>query len=246
MKADQACAAERFRALHVRGSPLVLFNVWDAGSAAAVAAAGAKAVGTSSWSVAAAHGYADGERLPFELALANLGRITRATDLPVTVDLEGGYGETPAAVGETIRLVIDAGAIGCNIEDSCPADGRVRAVADQCERIRSARRAADGCGMPFFINARTDAPVTEVIERGHAYANAGADGLFVPALSDIRMIAGIAEQSALPLNIMVTDGSTAVDVLAGCGVARVSYGPAPYLLAMRALQDAARSVLCAS
>ncbi|HJZ97253.1 MAG TPA: isocitrate lyase/phosphoenolpyruvate mutase family protein, partial [Candidatus Solibacter sp.] len=110
--------AEQFRALHIAGKPLVLFNVWDAGSAKAVAAAGATAIATGSWSVANAHGFADGERIPRALAIDNLRRIAAAADLPVTADLESGYGETPEAVGETIRLAIDAGAIGCNLEDS--------------------------------------------------------------------------------------------------------------------------------
>lgn len=246
MIADQACKADRFRALHVRGTPLVLFNIWDAGSVAAVVASGAKAIGTSSWSVAAVHGFADGERMPLPLALANLRRIVCATDLPVTVDLESGYGDTATAVGETIRLAIEAGAVGCNIEDSCPADGRLREMADQSDRIRAARLAAETKGIRFFINARTDAPVADVIERARAYAHAGADGLFVPGLSDIRSIAQVVERSALPLNIMVVDGSPPVRVLAEHGVARVSYGPAPYLIAMRALEEAARDVICAS
>src|SRR5512144_2396384 len=119
--ASQKDNAERFRALHIRGTPLVLFNVWDAGSAKTVARAGAKAIATGSWSVANANGFADGEHTPLALAIDNLRRIVGATDLPVTIDLERGYGETVEAVGETVRLAIDAGAIGCNLEDSLRA-----------------------------------------------------------------------------------------------------------------------------
>ena len=109
---DQAGKAEQFRTLHVPGNPLVLFNIWDAGGARAVGAAGAKAIATGSWSVANANGFADGERLPRALAIDNLRRIVGVTDLPVTVDLESGYGDAATVVGETVRLAIDAGAVG--------------------------------------------------------------------------------------------------------------------------------------
>src|SRR5258707_2403742 len=118
--ADQNRKAEQFRALHIPGNPLVLFNIWDGGSARAVAAGGAKAIATGSWSVASANGFADGERIPLALAIDNLRRIAGATDLPVTIDLESGYGDAPEAVGESIALAIDAGAVGCSLEDSFP------------------------------------------------------------------------------------------------------------------------------
>src|SRR5262245_17734563 len=245
--------AEQFRALHIAGKPLVLFNVWDAGSAKAVAAAGATAIATGSWSVANAHGFADGERIPRALAIDNLRRIAAAADLPVTADLESGYGETPEAVGETIRLAIDAGAIGCNLEDSFPANGALREIAGQCDRIRNARRVADACNVRLFINARTDvffqlsheqhheAMVRETAERARAYAEAGADGLFAPGLEDIALIGELARASPLPLNIMVSGATPPLRVLAEHGVARVSHGPRPYLMVMKTLEDAARS-----
>jgi 2-methylisocitrate lyase-like PEP mutase family enzyme len=227
--------------------------VWDAGSAKAVAAAGAKAIATGSWSVANANGFADGERIPRALAMDNLRRIAVAADLPVTVDLESGYGDTPEEVGETVWMALDAGAIGCNLEDSFPANGKLRETADQCSRIRSARHAADMCNVRFFINARTDvffqrpsgqhdgAMVKEALERARAYAEAGADGLFAPGLENIRLIGELAVASPLPLNIMVSGGTPPLRVLAEHGVARVSHGPGPYLTVMKALEDAARS-----
>ena len=134
---DQTRKAEQFRALHIPGEPLVLFNIWDAGTAKAVTAGGAKAIATSSWSVANANGFTDGECIPLALAIENLRRIVGATDLPVTIDLEGGYGDRPEVVGETIALAIDAGAVGCNLEDSFPANGRrLRETVEQCDRIR--------------------------------------------------------------------------------------------------------------
>jgi 2-methylisocitrate lyase-like PEP mutase family enzyme len=224
-----------FRAWHVRGAPLVLFNIWDAGSARAVAATGAKAIATSSWSVAAAHGFADGERLPLSLAIDNVRRIVRAVDRPVTVDLEAGYGD----VAETIGLAIEAGAIGCNLEDSVPADGRLRNAKEQSERLYLARRTADALLPGFFINARTDASdVGDVIARAHAYRAAGADGIFPPNLTALDPIGRLVEATPLPVNIMIGDATPSVRELAACGVARVSYGPRPYLLAMRALAGA--------
>ena len=250
---DQTRKAEHFRALHIPGKPLLLFNIWDAGSAKAVAAAGAKAIATSSWSVANANGFSDGEQIPLALAIENLRRIVGATDLPVTIDLESGYGDTPGATAETIGLAIEAGAIGCNLEDSFPANGKLREAVNQCERIRSARRTADAAGIRFFINARTDVffqrtpaqhdetVVAEAIERASAYAEAGADGIFVPGLIDINLIARLAEKSPVPLNIMVSEGTAALRVLAEHGVARVSYGPSPYLTAMNSLEERARA-----
>src|SRR5262245_50112763 len=179
--ASQNQKAEQFRALHVPGKPFVLFNAWDAGSAKAIATSGAKALATSSWSVANANGFADGERIPLALAIENLRRIVNATELPVTIDLEGGYGATPDAVGETVRITIDTGAVGCNLEDSFPANGKLRDIVDQCDRIRHARQVAEAAHSHFFLNVRTDvffqtppeqhtnAMVAETIERARAY-----------------------------------------------------------------------------
>jgi 2-methylisocitrate lyase-like PEP mutase family enzyme len=251
--ADQTRKAEQFRALHIPGKPLVLFNIWDVGSAKAVATGGAQAIATGSWSVANANGFADGERIPLSFAIDNLRRIVGATELPVTIDLESGYGDTSEVIAEPIGLAIDAGAVGCNLEDSFPANGKLRATVDQAARIRRARQTADAANIRFFINARTDvffqraaehhddAMVTEAHERARAYAEAGADGLFAPGLADINLIARLAKASPLPLNIMVGDTTPSLRGLAECGVARVSHGPRPYLLAMKALEEAARA-----
>ena len=153
---SQKSKAKSFRSLHMPGTPLILFNAWDAGSAKAVSAGGAKAIATGSWSVAKANGFDDGEDLPLDLAIANLARIVKATDLPVTIDLESGYGKTPKDVAKTVRRSIVAGAIGCNLEDSHPSSGKLRAVADQAKRIAAARKAADAIGVSYFINGRTD------------------------------------------------------------------------------------------
>jgi 2-methylisocitrate lyase-like PEP mutase family enzyme len=247
--------AEAFRALHVAGRPVVLFNVWDPGSAKAVTAAGASAIATGSWSVAAANGFGDGEQIPLDLAIDNLTRIVGATVLPVTIDLESGYGKTAAEVGQTIGRAIGAGAVGCNLEDSFPESGKMRAPGEQVQRIHGARVVADAAGFRYFINARTDvffqkpppqhdeSMLKEAIERAHAYADAGADGIFAPGLIDRALIARLAAASPLPLNILVDEGSPSIDLLAQAGVARVSHGPGPYLEAMKLLEQRARAVM---
>jgi len=242
---------EAFRQLHVPGAPIVLYNIWDAGSAQAVAKSGARAIATSSWAVAKAHGFEDGEHFPYNLAIQNLREIVDAVELPVTFDLESGYGEEPDKVGESISLAINAGAVGCNFEDSVPADGSIRDLATQVARIQGARRAADTASVPFFINARCDlffqgdsVPhdeelLTKVVDRAHAYAEAGADGLFVPGLATISLISQLAKESPIPLNILA-NSSISLQVLADNGVARVSYGATPYIDALNVLEQAAR------
>jgi len=248
-------AARAFHSLHVRGQPLVLFNAWDPGSARAVADAGAQAIATGSWSVAAAHGFDDGEHLPLSLAMDNLARIVAAVALPVTMDLESGYGTTPADVGATMAMALHAGAIGCNLEDSFPTDGSLRDVTEQVARLAAARKAADAAGVALYINARTDvffqapaaahdmAMVDAALARAHAYADAGASGLFVPGVVDDKLIARIAEASPLPVNVMAMPGTPGRARLAELGVARISHGPGPYRGAMHWLTEAARSAM---
>jgi 2-methylisocitrate lyase-like PEP mutase family enzyme len=236
--ATQAEKAKSFRKLHVPGEPLVLFNIWDPGSAKVVAETAAMALATSSWAVSVASGYSDGEHTPLPLVIDNLRRITEATNLPVTVDLESGYGDTSKKVGETIGLAIKAGAIGCNLEDSFPENGSLREIKQQVDRIPHVRQKTKETDVDFFINARTDvfihvpqdqhdAPlVAQALERAQAYAEAGADGLFVPGLANLALIGELAKASPLPVNIMVDEG-TNIRALATRGVARVSFGAAP-------------------
>lgn len=251
--------AARFHALHRPGTPLVLFNAWDAGSARAVAKAGAAAIATGSWSVAAANGFKDGESLPLDFALDNLRRIVAAVGtedaLPVTIDLESGYAEDAAGVGRTIAAAIERGAIGCNLEDSFPADGSLREVTQAAARIAAARQAASAAGVDCFINARTDvffqkpadahdtAMVDDALERARAYAKAGASGLFAPGLADETLIARLVEDSPLPVNIMAMPGVPSCARLAELGVARISHGPGPYSGAMAWLTEAAKAAM---
>ncbi len=252
---DQVNKAHAFAALHVPGKPLVLFNVWDAGSAKAMAGAGAKALATGSWSVAAANGFGDGEKIPLDLVMGNFQRIVQSTALPVSVDIESGYGKTPDEVGRTVARTLEAGAVGCNLEDSFPENGKLRDAAEQVARIRAARKAAEAAGIPYFINARTDvffqkpaaehdaAMVEVALQRARLYAEAGASGLFVPGLVGSELIKRLAAASPLPVNVMVATGTPGLAELARAQVARVSHGPGPYLTAMRTLTEAARSAL---
>ncbi|MFN8420485.1 MAG: isocitrate lyase/phosphoenolpyruvate mutase family protein [Anaerolineae bacterium] len=252
---SQLDLATQFAKLHIKGDPLILFNVWDAGSAKAIRDIGAKAIATGSWSVAAAHGYEDGEKLPFNWALANLRRIVASVDLPVTFDMEGGYGVSPAEIKVNVAEAIEAGAIGMNFEDQIINGDGLYSIDDQCQRIDAARQAAEESGIPFFINARTDiyllaAPDThnddhlkEAITRSAAYAEAGASGFFAPGLFDITRIETLCQQSKLPVNIMVMGNTPPLKEMAQAGVARISHGATPYRLAMIALQEAGRRAL---
>jgi len=248
---DQSAKAQAFKDLHIPGNPLLLFNAWDAGSTKAVEKAGARAIATGSWSVAAANGYGDGEEVPLALAMENLARIVAATSLPVSVDIESGYGDAPEAVGQTVRKAVAAGAIGCNLEDSFPADGSLRDAEAQVSRIGAARQAANG--LPFFINARTDiffqkpAPqhdetmLQEAVRRAQLYADAGADGIFVPGLIDLALLEKVCAEVPIPVNFMAFPGAPGAREVALTGVARISHGPNPYRTAMAALTAAAQA-----
>jgi 2-methylisocitrate lyase-like PEP mutase family enzyme len=251
---SQADRARAFAALHVKGNPVILFNAWDAGSATAVAKAGAKAIATGSWSVAAANGFADGEALPLDFALDNCARIVTAVDLPVTLDFEGGYADEPDAAAANVAKAIGAGAVGINFEDQVIGKDGLHSIADQSARIRAIRAAADSTGVRLFINARTDiflqskpdthdeAKLNDAVERSQAYARAGASGFFAPGLMHENLIKRLCDASPLPVNIMMFDGVPNNRRLGELGVGRVSYGPGPYRQAMAFLEQAAREV----
>jgi len=252
---NQKEKAEQFHRYHVKEHPLLLVNVWDAGSAQTIQSTGAKAIATGSWSVAAAHGEQDGEALPFQLVLTNLARITKSIDLPVTIDIEGGYGRSVSEVKQNVLQIIEHGAVGINIEDQLPCDEGMYSVAEQCLRLCAAREAANEAGIPLFINARTDlflqqvpekhneALVNEAIARSEAYAEAGASGLFVPGLQDQQWIQELCDRSPIPVNVMVTSNEPSPRQLATLGVARISYGPYPYLQVMENLKVLGQRIL---
>lgn len=239
---------EQFSALHVPGDPLVLYNIWDAGSARFVAEAGAKAIATGSFGVAEANGFTDGETLPLEIVLENLRRILAVTDLPVTIDMEAGYGDTPDEVAQSVAKAMDLGAAGINMEDRMPGETLLLAVGEAADRMAAA--ASTG----IHVNARTDvyrgkepkdytaAMVDEVLERANVYASAGARSLFVPFLGDRAIIREICEASPLPVNILWAPGRGTLRELADLGVARISYGHQPWLWAMEKLKSDAEEL----
>lgn len=249
--------ANLFASLHVKGDPLILFNIWDPGSARAVAEAGAKAIATGSWSVAAALGCDDGEDVPLDLSLANAKRVVIAVDLPVTIDFEGGYGQTPEAVAENVKQLIETGAVGCNFEDQIVGGDGLYSVDEQSARLEAIRRAAEQAAVPFFINARTDiflqaepadhhVHLEEAERRAQVYARAGASGFFAPGLSQPEQIRRLCDRSPLPVSIMVLSDMPSNQELAALGVARISYGPGPYREMIASLTRAAQQTFAAS
>lgn len=226
--ADPAARAASFRRLHIPGQPLRIANAWDAGSARLIESCGAAAIATTSAGLAWARGYPDGDALPPTILAAAVAEIVRVISIPLSVDAEGGYSDDPERVGEIVRAILDAGGIGINIEDGS-TDPELLVV-----KIAAARSAAVSTGIDLFINARTDVylralvPADEALEealaRGVRYRDAGADGLFVPAVTDQDAIRELAGRAGLPLNVLVVPGLAPVAELAGLGVARVSAG----------------------
>jgi 2-methylisocitrate lyase-like PEP mutase family enzyme len=242
-------AREAFAALHTSGEPLLLYNIWDPGSAKAVAAAGAPALATGSQSQAEAQGFPDGEGIPFELFIDIIRRIVAAVDIPVSADFEGGFATGPVQLSQNARLLAETGAAGCNFEDQVVGGQGLYPIGEQAGRIAAV------AGSGLFVNARTDlflAPLfagrdpndrnllDEALERAVAYKEAGAGCFFVPGMSDPELIAETCERSPLPVNVMMRGGMPDLATLAKAGVARVSWGPGPWRAAMtRLTEDAA-------
>ena len=255
---DQQTRAAQFHAFHVPGDPVILFNIWDAGSAQAVAEAGARAIATGSASVGGAQGYGDAEAVPLGEVLANAARIVGSVDLPVTLDFEGGYAVEPEAVAANVARVIAAGVVGINFEDQVIGGEGLHPVAFQAERIAAIRAAADSAGVDLFINARTDMwlkagrgtvaegdRLAQALERAAAYAEAGASGFFIPGLTDEEQTAEICAATDLPVNAMMFDAMPDTTRLAELGIARISYASGPWRYAMAALTEAAREAFSA-
>lgn len=243
MQEQQQEHAEAFRALHVKGDPVVIYNIWDVGTAKAVAEAGAKAIATGSSPVAAARGFADGENMPLELLLDNVERIVEAVPhLPVSVDIEGAYGVPTEIVARTFSRGVQAGAVGFNFEDQVIGGEGLHSIENQATRIQTARAACDATGVNAFINARTDIflkaraqvlepnqqMLDEAIARAEAFKAAGADCFFPAGLLDIDMIKTLCDAVELPVNIIALPGVPSSRALADAGVARISYGPVAY------------------
>jgi 2-methylisocitrate lyase-like PEP mutase family enzyme len=245
---------ETFRALHVPGDPVVLYNVWDVGSAQAVVKAGAKALATGSHPVGDASGFGDGQKVPLDYVFANAQRIMAAADLPLTVDFEGAYSDDPGQAAANVADLAATGVVGCNFEDQviggANEPGGVHPLKAQARRIEAIRKAV---GDFFFINARTDlylktqdhdsALVDAVVERGKAFADAGASGFFVPRLADARQVERVVKEVPLPLNLIAFPGAPSKKEWANAGVARISHGPFPHRALMATLTEMAAAAI---
>lgn len=243
---DLAGKASELRRLHTDPELLVMVNVWDVASAKVVAELpGCTALATASYSIAAMLGYPDGEQMPVDLMITSVGRIASAVALPVSADLEAGYGD----VETTVRRVIGVGVVGANIED------QLRPLAEAAAGVEAAVRAGAAEGIDFVLNARTDAfleagdrdpdeVLADAIERGRAFLDAGADCVFVPGKLDAVTVARLVEGiGRLKLSVLAVPGTPSASELAELGVARVSYGPWTQRVAMTALADAGSQLL---
>ena len=239
-----------FAALHVPGDPVILYNIWDVGSALAVVAAGAKALATGSHPVADANGWPDGQNVPLDFALENADRIVGAVELPLTVDFEGAYSADPEQGAANVARLAGTGTVGCNFEDQVIGGEGLHPIDLQVKRIAAIRRAV---GDAFFINARTDlflktqtyddGLVDQVVKRGKAFADAGASGFFVPRLSDAGQIERIVREVPLPLNVIAFPGAPDKKLWADAGVARISHGPFPHRALMSQLTGMASAAI---
>ena len=241
---------ETFAGLHVPGNPVILYNIWDVGSARAVAAAAAKALATGSHPVGDASGFGDAQHVPLDYVFANATRIVEALDLPLTVDFEGAYSVDLEEGATNVARLKETGVVGCNFEDQVVGGEGLHPLDLQVRRIAAIRRAV---GDDFYINARTDlflktqtyddALIDRVVERGKAYAGAGASGFFVPRLSDPKQIERVVREVPLPLNVIAFPGAPDKNVWADAGVARISHGPFPHRALMAKLTEMARDAI---
>ena len=255
MSSELTRRAEAFKALHAGPSPLILLNAWDAASAAVFARAGALALGTTSAGVAWSAGYPDGECMAFADLLRTVSNICRVVTIPVSVDIERGFGADAAEVARNAAAVIEAGGIGVNIEDGLdPATNALRPAHIAAERIAAIRAVANTRGVPLFINARTDvyllpaqAPqrrFEEAVERLGQYQRAGADGAFVPGLTDTSEIARLAARVGLPLNVYAGHaGVPPIAQLTVAGARRISVGCGPLQSLLGQAEEMAREIL---
>lgn len=242
--------AQRFRALHDRRRVLLLPNAWDAGSARIFAGLGFDAVATTSAGVAWALGYPDGEGTPLDEVLAVVERIVRVTPLPVTVDFEAGYGDSPEAVAANVHRLIETGAVGINLEDGVRHE-YLRDIDDAARRVAAARQAANEAGVPIVINARVDnwmvggdededTRVAEALRRARAYLEAGADCIYPIGVSSPELIGRLCAAIDAPVNVGVRPGLPDMAELGRLGVARVSAATRLATVAFSAAHDAAK------
>lgn len=234
--------------LHHGGNLLVLPNIWDPIGARVLQAHGYRAVATASAAISASLGYMDGERLALATMLERVGRICRAVDLPVTADMEAGYAADASALEVTTRALVEAGAVGMNIEDSLEEGGALRPAGEQADRIARVRDTAAALGLHLVINARVDtylsyrfaddaARLEATVERAEAYARAGADCIYPIGRGDRATLEVLRSRIRLPLNVLATPDASPLATLQSIGINRVSFGPFLFRSCLRKLAD---------
>lgn len=250
---SQSEKAEAFRALHHREQLLVLPNAWDVPSARVFEDAGFPAVATSSAGLMVSRGYRDGEEMPRRELVAAVRRIAERLRIPLSVDVVAGYGRTPRQVVSTVRAVLEAGAVGINLEDGIPGSSDLFPVDAQVRKIQAIRALAETAGIPLVINARTDAirraagdtraRLGEAIRRSQAYRDAGADCVYPMGLTDAGSISEFVQALNFPTNVMVRAGLPPLAELERLGVRRVSFGPAASYATLGMLKRISREIL---
>jgi 2-methylisocitrate lyase-like PEP mutase family enzyme len=248
MQESQLLKAELFRKQHTTGKLLILPNIWDPLGASLMEKIGYPSVATASVATSLAAGYADGEKIPYSELLALVKKISNAVTIPVSVDIERGYADNISLLKENIRLLIDNGGVGINLEDSVADESGLFSIEDQCRKIEAVRETGLQCGVPIVINARTDIflrkmqddAVGKAVERAKAYHSAGADCVYPIMINNYDDIARFVEEVDMPVNVNLLKPISDLRRLEKSGVARVSVGPQllnHVLLAMKTIGE---------
>lgn len=247
---SQRRKADALRSLHARGDLLILPNVWSPIGARILQAKGYPVVATASAAISASMGYEDGEKINRSTLIDLLGRIARSVDIPVTADIEAGYGESILELEETVRQVIECGVAGVNIEDSLEEGGPLRPVEEQCRRISTVRRVAEDQGLHLVVNARVDSYLSssfsnhedateEAVRRAKAYSEAGADCIYPIGPGDEETVRALRNRIESPINILAMPGSASLSLMRKIGVNRVSFGPFVFRSCLKRFADIA-------
>ncbi len=242
---------ETFQQLHRNEAPLLLANIWDVNSARIFESKGYSAIGTSSQAVATSFGYEDGEKMPFDLLFLLAKRVVEIVNIPLTVDIEGGFSRSLSGILQNIDRLHDIGVVGLNLEDSLAGDTRrIQPVAAFQQTLEAVAEHKTKHNLKIFLNVRTDGfllkmptALSETLERIKSYENAGADGIFVPCITNSADIKQVVNSTELPVNVMLMPNLPSVEELQSLGVKRVSMGPFAYQYVNKKTEDVANLIL---
>ncbi|WP_370224638.1 isocitrate lyase/phosphoenolpyruvate mutase family protein [Cytobacillus sp.] len=251
---EQSLKAETFHRLHQQSSTFVLPNAWDVISAKMFEECGFKAIGTTSAGIAASLGYLDGQSIPLSKMVETIENIAKSVNVPVSADIEAGYGRTVEEVLETVKAVTAAGAIGINLEDGTGDSIRpIFEISSQVEKIAAIKEFSESRNMPLFINARTDlywlnigdssTHLQEAVKRAKAYQDAGADCIFIPGLTDRKILKKIREEISCPINLLVDAEMPSLSELSEIGIERLSCGSGPFRATLTYLRSIGEEIV---